>query len=339
MKRLPENDRWRAIGMLQVKETYYNVARYLNVSQPVIKRLWNRYQETGKVTDLPRKGRPRSTTADQDRKLVNKVMEDRHLTSTQLRHSFLAATGVSVSEQTVRNRLHAVNLRARRPHIVRPLSAHHREARKTWSQKHARWTAKQWDSVMFSDESIYTLNARDGRLRVWRRAGERHIPCTVIKEDLYARGRVQVWAGITTTGRTELHICHGSLTGLYYRDKMIREVVMPFAKRQGKDFIFQDDNAPAHRSRLVQDEWQGNNVRTLPWPAMSPDLSPIEPLWDMLRRQVRERRPPPENLQELADVLQEEWRRIPQEKIEGLIRSMRRRCLACLASDGASIHQ
>jgi transposase len=50
-----------------------------------------------------------------------------------------------------------------------------------------------------------------------------------------------------------------------------------------------------------------NHIRVLPWPALSPDLSPIEQLWDELCRRVRHRQNPPETLQELRDVLVHEW--------------------------------
>ena len=53
MQRLPENERWRAIGMLQNGSIQMNSARPFNVSQSVIRRTWNRHQQTGNVTDLP----------------------------------------------------------------------------------------------------------------------------------------------------------------------------------------------------------------------------------------------------------------------------------------------
>ena len=70
------------------------------------------------------------------------------------------------------------------------------------------------------------------------------------------------------------------------------------------------------------------------WPALSPDLSPIEHLWDELGRRVRHRQNPPETLQELGDALVHEWNNIPQAFIQRLIGSMRRRCEAVVAARG-----
>ena len=78
------------------------------------------------------------------------------------------------------------------------------------------------------------------------------------------------------TGRTELHICQGNVTGLYCTDNAIDPIVVPNARRHGNAFIFQDDNAGAHRARVVQDYLQFRRIAALQWLAKSPDLSPVE---------------------------------------------------------------
>jgi hypothetical protein len=63
----------------------------------------------------------------------------------------------------------------------------------------------------------------------------------------------------------------------------------------------------------------------LPWPAQSPDLNIIEPLWSVLETRVRKRFPPPTFLKQLEDVLQDEWYKIPLETIQNLYQSTPRR--------------
>ena len=93
-------------------------------------------------------------------------------------------------------------------------------------------------------------------------------------------------------------------------DNVLAPSVIPFARRQGRGFVFQDDNARAHRARVVTNYLQRRNIRTLPWSAMSPDLSPIEHVCDILGIRVRRRIPQPRTLGELGAALQEEWGRI-----------------------------
>ena len=130
MRRLPENQRWLAIGLLQGGSTQADVARQLNVSQSVISRLWSRHQQAGNVTDIHRVGRPRATTRQQDRLLVTSALRNRNQNATQLQRRLYQVTEVQVSTQTVRNRMHYRGLNAHRPYIVLPLTARHRRARR-----------------------------------------------------------------------------------------------------------------------------------------------------------------------------------------------------------------
>ena len=87
-------------------------------------------------------------------------------------------------------------------------------------------------------------------------------------------------------------------------------------------------------ARVFQDFLNQNQIRVLPWPALSPDLLQIEHLWDELGRRVRHLTNPPETLQELCDALVHEWNNIPEAFIQRLIGSMRRSCEVVVAARG-----
>lgn len=334
MRRLTQNERLRALGMLQVGTRQVVVARAMNVSQSVISRLWSRHRATGSVQDRPRSGRPRATTQAQDRFIRTIALRNRLVTANQIRSQLQRDTGLVVSGQTIRNRLHRFHLHARRPRVIPCLRDRHIRARLQWCRHHQRWDNRRWNNVMFSDESRFTVDFLDRRRRVWRRRNERFHDVNVIRHDPYGGGSVMVWGGITAAGRTDLHVVAGRVTGQYYRDNILAPHVVPFARRYGRRFIFQDDNARCHRARIVTDYLQQQNITTLPWPALSPDLSPIEHVWDMLGQRLRQRQQPPANVQELAAALQQEWNNVPQNDLGRLVRSMPRRIRACLANRG-----
>ena len=77
-----------------------------------------------------------------------------------------------------------------------------------------------------------------------------------------------------------------------------------------------------------------NNIETLPWPAYSLDINPIEHVWDHLDRRVRSRQPPPRNHAELRQGLIEEWHAFPQALINRLVMSVQRRTQEMLAAGG-----
>ena len=70
------------------------------------------------------------------------------------------------------------------------------------------------------------------------------------------------------------------------------------------------------------------------WPELSPDLNPIENLWDQLSRRVEAHNSVPQNLNDLRAALQEEWDAVPQQTIRRLVNSMRRRSQAVTDAQG-----
>lgn len=100
---------------------------------------------------------------------------------------------ISVTAQTVRNRLREAGLRARRPHRGLDLTAARRQTRLNWANVHVRWTLARWRTVLFSDESRFQLYRADGRLRVWRRDGERYADANVLRRVAHGGASVMVW--------------------------------------------------------------------------------------------------------------------------------------------------
>ncbi|GFX88763.1 hypothetical protein TNCV_1558081 [Trichonephila clavipes] len=83
-----------------------------------------------------------------------------------------------------------------------------------------------------------------------------------------------------------------------------------------------DDNATCHRTLAVQDCLDSEGIQRLVWPARSPDLNPIENVWDALGRQVAGRNYPPTNKNTLIPAHTEEWDKLPQELLDNVVQSM-----------------
>ncbi|KFM67608.1 Transposable element Tc3 transposase, partial [Stegodyphus mimosarum] len=129
-----------------------------------------------------------------------------------------------------------------------------------------------------------------------------------------------VWAGIMMDGRRDLHFFDtGSVTGQRYRDEVLEPYVRLFRGAVGSDFIFMDDNAQCYRAVLVGDVLETENIQRMSWPANSPDLNPIEQVWDMLGRQIAALSHPPSSVTELKRTLQEAWNRLSPQLLHHLI--------------------
>ena len=96
--------------------------------------------------------------------------------------------------------------------------------------------------------------------------------------------------------------------------------------------VFQQDNARAHTSRVVQQWLLEQDFNVMKWPAKSPDLSWIENLWAYVTHQLKRMKElTPQNFEH---KLQEAWANIPQPVHDKHFQSIRKRLQACLDANG-----
>ncbi|PRD22938.1 UNVERIFIED_CONTAM: Transposable element Tcb1 transposase [Trichonephila clavipes] len=97
-----------------------------------------------------------------------------------------------------------------------------------------------------------------------------------------------VWGGIGYHSRTPLVRIAGTLNSQRY----ISEVLEPVVLQGLATAIFQQDNARPHVARIVQRFFVNHQIELLPWPARSPDLSPVENMWSMVAQRLTQITPP-----------------------------------------------
>ncbi|GFW19535.1 transposable element Tcb1 transposase [Trichonephila clavipes] len=114
----------------------------------------------------------------------------------------------------------------------------------------------------------------------------------------------------------------GSVTAIRYRDEVLEPIVRLYAAAVGPTFVLIDDNAHPHRADIVDDYLASERIARMAWRAYSPDLNPIENLWDAFGRAVSSRFPPLATLIELETALQEEWQLLNSAVVDHLIESI-----------------
>ncbi|GFX90201.1 transposable element Tcb2 transposase [Trichonephila clavipes] len=279
-----------------------------------------------------------STTPAEDRYIVLSAKRNRRTTAQQVANQFLAASGKQISRKTVARRLRGGGIYARRPVVCVPLTRQHRTARLQWCREHHNWTEQDWACVLFSDESRFSLSSDCRRQLIWRESGTAYRPENIQEKDRYPTCSIMVWGGIMINGRTRLHVvANGTMTGQRYIDEVLLPHVRLFRGAVGDKFVFMDDNATCHRTLAVQDCLDSDGIQRLVWPARSPDLNPVENVWDALGRQVAGRNYPPTNKNTFIRALTEEWDKLPQQLLDNVVESTVRRVECCITFHGGHI--
>ncbi|UYV78741.1 hypothetical protein LAZ67_16002621 [Cordylochernes scorpioides] len=251
---------------------------------------------------------------------------DNHGTSPTVSQHIQSVTHHPVSAGTIRRRLQHSGLSARRPLLRLHLTQNHRRLHRQWCDERRMWTA-EWNEIVFTDESRFCLQHHDSRILVWIHRGERKLNSCGMHRHTGPSPGIMVWGGIGYHSRTPLVRIAGTLKSQRCISEVLEPVVFPFLQALPTT-IFQQDNARPHVARIVQRFFVNRQIKLLPWPARSPDLSPIENMWSMVAQRLTQITSPAATPDQLWQRVEDSWSTVPQEHIQSLFESMPRRVAA-----------
>ncbi len=155
--------------------------------------------------------------------------------------------------------------------------------------------------------------------------------------------RMEAWMAEDLVHNVDVKQNRNSMTQRFYTIKILPKLLEGLRRCEwstGVSHILHEDNDPSHGTRSEYNHAQSfrrrNKVETLVHPAQSPDLNPIEGVWNILKQRLRHRYWNSE--EELKDVLRDIWwNEITQEEIQARIAEMPERCNRVANNGGKAI--
>lgn len=322
----------QVIALYKEKIPQNTIAKKFNVNQSTISRIIKRYQKYGKYEHSGGNGRKKLIDASVGSLIFREIYFDPKKSLRKLKNIIKEKAGKIISKDTIKRYHNERKLFAFSP-IKKPLLKKiHIENRKKCALEWMKLTDSQLKSIIFSDESKFNLMYSDGKTKVWREHGkglENKNLCPTIK---HGGGSVMVWGCFSYFGVGKLVFIEGKMDSAEYINILSSNLQPSADKMSLKEFILQQDNDPKHTSKLSKQFYETMNYNLLPWPAQSPDMNPIENLWNLIKVNVGRKNP--KNLQDLKTFILIELNKISKETCEKYSISFRKRTVELLRVKG-----
>ncbi len=172
-------------------------------------------------------------------------------------------------------------------------------------------------TILCSDETVIELFGHMDLGYDWRKASEAFNPNNTLSTVKHGGGSIMNWGCFAGSGLGELYCI---MIKEDYREIIKNNIKQSALKLSlGRRSTFQQDNDPKHTAIIVMKFFKDNNINVLEYPAQSAEITLIENLWIHLKRKIRERKP--SKLEDLEVIAKEEWRKIPEDVCNNLIRN------------------
>lgn len=316
-------------ALRSIGHTYEAIASHLSITVRSVQYACQREHPT----PIKRPGRPSQLNDTQIGELLQYVTYSKQTR----RQSYLALSQAfsqwKVGEYVIRTCLRKLGFKRYVARRKPPISEANRCNRLAWAIEHRSWTREQWYRIFWTDETWVT-GGRHTRTWVTRRQGEELDPTCIVERIPRKRGWM-FWAGFNGTTKGPCLFWEkdwGTINQESYSSRIVP--LIHGWLRMNPTLVLMQDGAPGHAGAQTIQELRERGVIYIEWPAYSPDLNPIETVWNWMKDHVTEKYPEKTTYEQLRMAVLEAWESITPDMLRDLLDSMPARCEAVIAANG-----
>ena len=314
-------------------DSEHDIAGEMMIPRNSVHYIITKYKKTKCIENIIGRGRKRKTSMHLDRIIQRKVKVDRRKSASSVKIDIESELGITISGQIVCRRLHEIGLKGRvtpkKPYVNKVNRGKRLEYAKTYREKPLGY----WDNVLWTDESKFNLFGSDRKVMVWQTPKEELDPKCTVPTMKYDEGNVKCWGYFSSCGVGNLVFIDGNMTGEVYRDILQKNLFESIKKLNlGREWAMQQDNDPKHRAHIVTHWLKEKEVELLKWPPFSPNLNPVEHMWDEVERRMKKEKL--KNETELKQSLLRVWHGIGTDVTKKLVDSVPNRLNEVIRMNG-----
>lgn len=284
-KEIPIPVRNIVVKLRKEKKSYGEIAKIVKLPRATVQTIVKNYINNKSVENNPRSGRPKKLTRRDVSFILKEVNKDPKISAPKLAEHIEECSNIIVHPRTIRNALHENGFKSRVARKKPLISEKNRKLRLNFAKTHLDKNMHFWNRVLFTDESKYNIFGSDGRSKVWRKPNTALDPKNIIPTVKHGGGSVMVWGAMSASGVGRLVFIDGNMDRHQYKN-ILEQNLKPSVDKLclGNQWIFQQDNDPKHTAHVVRDWLLYYAPRQLNSPPQSPDINPIEHIWDILEK-------------------------------------------------------
>jgi transposase len=315
-------------AMRSVESSYGLISKALNLKKSTVAKHCQRKAIEAYLGERPKISKAKIT--GRDSLAIKNYLFD-HPTATL--QQIIAALELDVSCATVSRFLKRNNYIRKRgkPSIL--LKPANKQKRLEFAQEMLRKTDEELNRIMWTDEFTVQSYPNNEIVFFWTPKSGENVREVKVPRVQNGGIRVMFWGSLSYHDFGPItHVGYKMNSQAYI--ELIDNLILPEWEESGRSLILQQDNAPAHVSRATLAHLETKGMEVLKWPAQSPDLSPIENYWTIIKHQLRNMSPRPRTKDAIITAVYEIWMGLCDKQRKKVVSSFRKRLVECVKKGG-----